>query len=283
VRKAIRQEADGARTLPVGKGVVRGDGEPPTEIEATALAVLGLRDDPAARELLPDLGARLLSSYDPGRGFGDGRTNLSALAAVLALFTAPLPAKVTITFSQDGHALGERVLEGAKLREVLALNVPLQDPRGQHRYEIRAEPPVPGLGYALALEAHVPWRSEAAPAGLELGVELGRDPQVGHPLDVQIHAAAPAGVPFTVRHALPAGAQSDVASLEALVAAGTITSYRREDGATTLEVPALAAGQTFAARYRVIPTLAGKLNASASTISAQGSRHDLPPARWVVR
>jgi hypothetical protein len=283
VRKAVRQDPDGARTLPVGRGVVRSDGEAPTEIEATALAVLGLRDDPAARELLPDLGARLLSSYDPSRGFGDGRTNLSALTAVLALFADPLPPKVTITFSQDGHALGQRALEGTRLREVLTMNVPLQEPRGQHRYEIRAEPAVPGLGYALALEAHVPWRSDAGPAGLELTIELGRDPQVGRPLDVQVHAAAPAGVAFTVRHALPAGVQSDVASLDALVAARTITSYRREDGATTLEVPPLAAGQTFGARYRVIPTLAGKLNASASTISAQGSRHDLPPARWIVR
>jgi hypothetical protein len=100
---------------------------------------------------------------------------------------------------------------------------------------------------------------------------------------VQVHAAAPAGVAFTVRHALPAGVQSDVASLEALVSASTITSYRREDGAITLEVPPVAAGQTFGARYRVIPTLAGKLGAAASTITAQGSHHDLAPARWVVR
>jgi hypothetical protein len=161
--------------------------------------------------------------------------------------------------------------------------VPLQEVRGSHRYEIRAEPAVPGLGYALALGARVPWRNEAAPAGLELAIEVGKNPQVGRPVDVQVHAAAPAGVAFTVRHALPAGVQSDVASLEALVSASTITSYRREDGAITLEVPPVAAGQTFGARYRVIPTLAGKLGAAASTITAQGSHHDLAPARWVVR
>jgi hypothetical protein len=283
VRKAARQDPDGARTVPVDKGVVRADGQVPSEIEATALAVLGLRDDPAARELLPDLGTRLLSSYDPARGFGDGRTNLAALTAVLALFADPLPAKVTITFSQDGHTLGDRVLEGARLREVLAMDLPLPDARGKHRYEIRAEPPVPGLGYALALQAHVPWRSEASPVGLELAIEIPRDPQVGHPVDVQVRAAAPAGVAFTIRHALPAGVQSDAASLDALVSAGTIGSYHREDGALTLEVSGLAAGQIFGARYRVIPTLAGKLNASASTITAEGSRHDLPPTRWVVR
>src|SRR6185436_18912693 len=120
----------GARTVPVGKGILRADGEVPSEVEATALAVLGLRGDPAAQALLPDLGTRLLSAYDPGRGFGDGRTNLVALTAVLALFAQPLPARVTVTLGQDGKVLGERVLEGAKLREVLAFEVPLGEVRG---------------------------------------------------------------------------------------------------------------------------------------------------------
>jgi hypothetical protein len=283
VRKALRQDADGARSLPVGKGIVRDDDVAPTEIEATALAVLGLRDDPAAKALLPDLGARLLSAYDPDAGFGDGRTNLAALTAVLALFADPLPRRVTVTFSQDGRSLGERVLEGAKLREVLALEVPLQEARGPHKYEIRAEPAVPGLGYALALKVHVPWKAEPAQEGLELSIETPRDAQVGKPADIKIHAAAPGGVPFTIRHALPAGVQGDVASLEALVEADTIKAYHREDGAIILEIDERDTSESFSAHYRVIPTLAGKLNAGASSILARGSHHDLPPARWTVR
>jgi hypothetical protein len=283
VRKAIRQDPDGARAVPVGKGIVRADGQVPSEVEATALAVLGLRDDPAAQALLPDLGSRLLSAYDPGRGFGDGRTNLSALTAVLSLFAQPLPARVTVTLSQDGKQLGQRVLEGAKLREVLAFEVPLGEPRGTHRYEIRAEPAVPGLGYALGLKAFVPWRSEPAQPGLELAIDAPKDPRVGRPTDIQVHAAAPAGLAFTIRHALPAGVQPDIASLEELVSAGTLRSYHREDGAITLEVAALSAGQSWNAHYKVIPTLAGKLNAACSTITAGAHQHHLAPARWVVR
>jgi hypothetical protein len=231
---------------------------------------------------VPDLGARLLSSYDPAGGFGDGRTNLAALSAVLALFADPLPPRVTVTFSQDGKALGERVLEGAKLREVLAIEVPLGEVRGKHRYELRADPPVPGLGYALAVKGFTPW-PKTPPPGLELAIGTAGDLRVGRPADVSLRAAAPAGLEITIRHALPAGVQPDTATLDALVADGTLRSYHREDGAVILEVPARSAGQSFSARYRAIPTLAGKLNAGASSISVPGLHHDVPPGKWVVK
>lgn len=283
VRKAIRQQPDGARVLPVTKSSLRPDGSAASEVEATALAVLGLRDDQAAQALLPDLGTRLLSAYDPARGFGDGRTNLAALTAVLALFAQPLPQRVTVTLKQDGQPLGERVLEGAKLREVLAFEMPLPQARGKHRFELSAEPAVPGLGYALGFKVFVPWKTEPTAPGLELSISAPRDARVGQPVDIQVEAAAPAGLPFRIRHALPAGVQPDLASLDALVSAGTVTAHHREDGAIILEVGPLAAGAAYTARYRVIPTLAGKLSASASTITAGTSRHELAPARWSVK
>jgi hypothetical protein len=282
VRKAIRQNQDGTRTVPVERGVLRADGAPPSDTEATALAVLALRDDREAAPLIPDLGARLLSSYDPAQGFGDGRTNLAALTAVLALFAEPLPARVTITLTQDGRLLGERTLEGPKLREVLAVELPLSDPRGPHRYEIRAEPAVAGLGYALAIQGHVPWKA-APPAGLELAIETPRQAQVGKASEIQVRAAAPAGLPFTIRHGLPAGVQPDLASLDALTADHSVASHHQQDGAIILEVAARAAGEAFSARYRVIPTLAGKLGASASSITAGAHHQDVPTRRWLVR
>src|SRR5207302_591491 len=81
LRAALHQTADGAAELPVPEGVVRADGRAPLPAEATALAALAL-DDARARA---DLGATLLCSYTPG-GWGDGRTNLAALRAVLAIF-----------------------------------------------------------------------------------------------------------------------------------------------------------------------------------------------------
>ena len=50
-------------------------------------------------------------------------------------------------------------------------------------------------------------------------------------------------------------------SLDALVSDETIRSYDREDGAVTLKVAARSAGQVFTARYRAVPTLAGRVSA----------------------
>jgi hypothetical protein len=283
VRQAVRPDPDGARSLPVRAGTLRPDGTVPSEVEATALAALALHADASASPVVADLGTRVLAAYDPGRGFGDGRTNLAALTAVLALFAQPLPARVTITLSQDGHPLATRALEGTKLREVMILEAPLTDARGKHRYEIRAEPAVPGLGYALSLQAFVPWTRDSSQPGLELTITPPGDAHVGQPSEVRVRAAAPAGSPFTIRHALPAGVQPDEASLQALLASGAVAAFHHEDGAITLEVAALDAGATFAARYRVVPTLAGKLSTGASTISTTAARRDVPPARWLVR
>jgi len=159
---------------------------------------------------------------------------------------------------------------------------------GKHAYEIRAEPAVPGLGYSLSLTGYSPWpRAPAAEEGLELSIEVPAQTRVGAPATVTLHAAAPAGLDLSIRHGLPAGVQIDTASLEALVADGTIRSYRAEDGAVTLEVPARTAGQLFTARYRLIPTLAGTLTAPPSRIVvsglAAGAKQEIAPARWVVR
>jgi hypothetical protein len=283
VREGIKRQPDGTQALAVEAAIVRADGLPPPPVEATAMAVLALRDDQSAAALVADLGGRLLSGYDPARGFGDGRTNLAALTAVLSLFKEPLPARVTITLTQDGRSLAEQVLEGPKLREVLVLETPLPDPASRHTYVVRADPAVPGLGYALALGGFVPWGPDRAEGGLELTVGTPREARVGQPIDVDVRAAAPAGLELTVRHGLPAGVQVDTASLDALVTAGTIRSYQREDGAVTLKVPARTPGQTFAARYRAIPTLAGRIGGTPSAISAGGATHHVAPSSLLVR
>jgi hypothetical protein len=282
VHEGVRPGAEGTRTVPVERDVVRADGQVPSEAEATALAVLALRDDQTASALLPDLGARLLAGYDPAGGFGDGRTNLVALTAVLSLFREPLPPQVTITLWQDGHRLAERPLIGPKLRETLVLDADVPVAAGKHRYEIRAEPAVPGLGYVLSLTGFVPWTRKGEESGLELVLPAPRAPRVGQPVELEVRAAAPAGLEITIRHALPAGVQAEAASLDALVTAGTLRGYEREDGAVTLHVPARTPGQSFTARYRAVPTLAGTLGAAASTISAGTGRAEVAPVRWVV-
>jgi hypothetical protein len=278
---AIHASDDGAKYLEVGAGVVRGDGTAPTRIEATALAVLALTG--VADAPLADLGTTLLGGYSPARGWGDGRTNLVAMQAVLTLFKAPLPNAVTITLTMDGAPVVRGTLEGAKLRDVLTLAADGIRLAGPHTWSLTAEPAVPGLGYSLTLESWLAWTTEPAHDGLELALPARVDAVVGKPVEIALAAVAPSGLVIHVHHALPAGVQVDVASLQALVAAGALVSYAAADGALELDVPPLVPGTSLALSYRVIPTLGGTLHGGASSIEAGGKQVRIAPAVWTVK
>lgn len=283
VRDGLKQRTDGTQVLGVDASVQRPDGERPSEEEATALAVLALQGD--AKAPLADLGAAVLGGYRASSGWGDGRANLVCLQAVLALFKERIPPNVKILLQMDGKTVTEGTLDAKALREVLALEAAAPGATGPHTWTIRADPPVPGLGYSLALQSWVPWKKETA-SGLELSVKTAAELRVGQPAEVDVAAAVPAGLPVKIRHALPAGVQPDTASLDALVSNGTISRYETEDGAISLEVPGKPPGQTFAARYRVIPTLAGTLHAPASSIAPLARSEQVsyvPSGAWSVR
>jgi hypothetical protein len=281
VLKGIEASADGAKFLKVPQGVVRADGSMPSTAEATALAVLalqGVKDAPLA-----DLGATLLGSYAPVSGWGDGRANLLCMQAVLELFAAPVPADVKITLTMDGKPIAEGVLDRAKLKDVLALEAAAPGIAGAHTWAVTAEPAVAGLGFALALNSWVPWPKETVKAGLELALPPTMTGTVGKPLDITVQAIAPSGMELHVQQALPAGVQVDTPSLEALVAAGTIARFTTADGSVDLYVDPLQPGQTFTAKYRVVPTLAGKVKSAASMIASGTNKFYVPPTDWTIR
>ena len=283
VSDALVATADGAKQLSVPPDVVRADGVRPSPVEATAWAVLALEGDPQAAPQLADLGATLLGTYDPVMGWGDGRTNLVALRAVLQLFEAPVPEGVAITLVMDGQPVVSGTLDRAKLREVLVLEGPAPALAGAHTWEVKAEPAVPGLGYSLTLEGWVPWDKARGVAGLELQLPETVTGAVGKPTDLALRAVAPSGMDLHIQHALPAGVQVDTPSLEKLVEAGTIARFTVATGKVDLYVDALDPGETFAASYRVIPTLAGKLRSSASLIEGGDVVNHVPPSAWVIR
>jgi hypothetical protein len=281
VRGAIKHSDDGAAYLEVGEGVVRGDGAIPGRIEATALAVLALQGD--AQAPLADLGTTLLGAYSVARGWGDGRVNLVAMAAVLALFKTPLPSAVTVTLEMDGTPVVHGTLEGARLREVLALDGAAPGLAGPHAWRLVAEPAVPGLGYSLTLDSWLPWDKQAIHEGLELALPAHLDAIVGKPLDLAITAVAPSGIALHIQQALPAGVQVDRPSLEARVASGAIERFVAADGTLDLYVPALAPGKTFTLTYRAIPTLGGTLHSGASLIEAGANQVHIPPTEWTIK
>ncbi len=285
VREAILTADDGSRYLPVAAGVSRADGSTPSVAEATALAALALADDPEAAAWLADLGATLMAGYSPAIGWGDGRSSLTCLSAVLALFDQPLPDEVQITLRRDGVVIDEGVLNSAALKDVLVMESPLTAVGGPSTWSIEASPAVPGLGFSLSLMTWVPWSEPPENAGLELMVALSERMTVGQPVDVTMTAAAPADTPFTITQHLPAGVQPDEESLAVLLANGVIRAYEVEDGKIALMAPALPAGEAFTATFQVIPTLAGLLHSGPTTI-ARDARKDLavnlPPTGWRV-
>jgi hypothetical protein len=283
VTDALVATADGAKQLTIPPDVVRADGLRPSQVEANAMAVLALEGDPAAAPLLADLGASLLGSYDPVMGWGDGRTNLVALRAVLQLFKAPVPEGVTITLTMDGQPVMSGVLDRGKLREVLALEGPAPALAGAHTWEVKAEPAVPGLGYSLTLEGWVPWEKAHGVDGLELQLPETITGAVGKPTEIALRAVAPSGLDLHIEHSLPAGVQVDTPSLEKLVEAETISRFTVATGKVDLYIDALDPGETFAASYRVIPTLAGKLHSSASIIEGGDTVNHVPPSVWIVK
>jgi len=282
VRAAIETTPDGAKYLAVPDGVVRADGAVPSRAEATALAVLALAGDPKAP--LADLGATLLGSYSPDRGWADGRANLVCMQAVLALFKDPVPPGVKITLFLDGKPVTEGTLDREALKEVMALDVPVPGIAGEHEWKVVAEPAVPGLGYSLALRGYVPWEKQTTQQGLEMAVTPSPvTAAVGVPVELSVSAIAPSGKEVKIVQSLPAGVSPDTASLDALVTAGTLVKYELAEGKVTLVAPPLAPGQTFAAKYKVIPTLAGTLRSAASTIEAAGILYAVQPSSWTVR
>ncbi len=282
VREALKTHEDGSVSLPVEPDVVRADGSSPPEVEATALAVLALADD--AKAPLADLGASLLAGYQPGWGWGDGRTNLLCLQAAMALFSQPLPSQVRVVLERDGTIVSEGTFDAKALRDVLALEAEAAGSAGAHAWTVRAEPAVPGLGFSLTLSAYVPWKAEKG-QGLELAVKAPAEARVGRPVDVVFQAAGPAGLPLTLRYALPAGAQVDTPSLARLVAEGKVASYEVDDGAVTLALPPRGPGEPFLASFRVVPTLAGSLQGGASSlfpVGRPGLASFVPPSTWTV-
>lgn len=281
VLEHLQTAADGSKYLEVSAGVVRADGVAPSTYEATALAVLALGKDPA----VADLGTWLMSGYSASWGWGDGRANLVALRAALELFKDPVPAGVRVTVERDGQPMAEGTLDAAALKDVLTVDGPAAGSVGAHEWTVKAEPPVPGLGYSLQVVAFTPWKAPEG-GGALLTTTLPPSLSVGQPADVLISAALPAGTPMALVLPLPAGVQADAPSLDALVSAGRVTAYERQDGQLELHLPPQVPGSVFTATVRVVPTLAGKLQAGPATLAPEGRpglARRFAPMTWTVR
>jgi len=265
----------------VPEDVVRADGVRPSPVEATALAVLALEGD--AKAPLADLGAAILAGYSPSWGWGDGRANLVCMQAVQRLFKDPVPPDTRIVLTMDGNQVAEGTLSRERVREVMTLDAESVGAAGSHRWEVKSEPAVPGLGFSLSVTTWGPWPRQSEEKGVELLLEPPAKPVVGKSSSIAVRAVAPAERELTIRLSLPAGVQPDTGALDKLVDEGTLLRYDTSDGLVELHVPALEPAQVFSADIRVIPTLAGSLQTGASSLEVDSLEVFVPPSTWTVR
>ncbi len=282
VREGLRDEKGGIR-LDVPRGVIGADGERPGDTQAIAMAVVALIDDPASKEVLPKLGDALLRAYRPSVGWGKGATNLIALDAVMALFSEPLPERVTVTLYNGDRKVAEALMAGPTRTERHEVRVRV--PKATSAWRIEATPPVPGLGYSVRLDYRVPW--PAAPkAGLTLAADVSRSAKIGVPAPVTLMADGPGGAPLRIRYALPAGVQPVQSDLRQLASSSKISDYRVDAQGVTFNVPRRPPGTAAKVTFRVVPTFAGRLQAEASQVTLVGrpaSTVDIPPATWSIK
>ena len=277
---SITAREDGSKYLVFPQGVVRADGQRPSVVEATALAVLALQSVDDAP--LADLGATILAAYSPSRGWGDGRTNLVAMEAAIALFGEPIPKLVKIELRKDGEIVASGNLEQDKIREALHLSARDLDITGAHQWSISATPAVPGLGFSLTTTSWTPWKEESA-IGTELAIEVPDNMRVGKAAEIGVQAIAPSGTPFQIKLALPAGFQVDDVALQTMVASGALSRFEKADGQVTLHVAPLQPAKRFNQMLRVIPTLAGSLQSGPTSIQVYSQTGYMPPATYLVR
>ncbi len=276
---AIDTADNGAKFVVVPADVVRADGARPSRVEATALAILAL--EKVAGAPLADLGATLLAGYSPRWGWGDGRANLVAMQALVRLFRDPLPDKIRIALAMDGAEVASGELDRDRIREILTLEAP--GGAGAHEWQLSAEPPVAGLGFALTLTSWVPWPEAEASQGLELQITPPAQLQVGRTAELMVRAVAPSGQEVVIEQSLPAGVQADRAALDAMVSGGQVSRYELPDGQVVLHLPPPAPAQMITLRIPVVPTLAGQLQTGASSISVGHVEVLVPPSRWTIR
>lgn len=274
-------DGDGKR-LDVEQGVVRADGVTPSSSEATAMAILALRDVKDAP--LADLGTYLLSGYSAWRGWGDGRANLVALRAATQLFKDPVPDHVRITLSRDGQPVTSGDFDAKALERSLHLDADATGSAGAHEWTLAAEPAVPGMGYALQLVSYAPWHG-ADTQGLTLTTELPKAMHAGRPAVLELQAAVPTLMYAKLELPLPAGVQPDVAALDRLVAEQVITRFETEDGLLTLHFFQSTPGAVWKASVPVTPTLSGSLQSGPSRLVDEHNVNrggTFAPLRWTI-
>lgn len=271
VKAALQTDESGAVHLPGTS--VRADGQPTTELDATAVAALALADDP---ETASELVSWLLGQPAPE----DGLSRLLVLEAVTKVLGGEVPASATLIVEVDGAEVARGTLDAKAPKAPVHLHAPID--AAAHTVTLRSEPPLPALAWQLDRRVWVD-AGPAAPGGVDLAVTppaLHRDT----PSPLTLALSAPSGSVADVVIGLPAGVRVDAPSLDALVTAGTVARAWQQDGELRLEGVRLDTG-AYTASVPVIASVRGTLHAAPHRVTIRSNPDEplvVPAGVWSV-
>lgn len=308
---SIEDVEGGQKQLRVDEGIERGDGRHPSPIEASALAVLALASETSnqgtatasatngkagakdSSQAAADLAATVLGAYKRGVGFGDGRTNMLGLRALLSAFRTPIPENIQISAFLDDQPIASTTLRGDRRKDVAVLSAATPGAGGTHRWKLEASPAVPGLGFTLSLETHrlgaASVSSASSPAATVRDKNLGLSVSAGGPLKVSktqtitVRAIAPARASVAIECALPTGVMPSPRSLEQLVMAGVLKRFELKETGPVLYA-SMGSSTEFQASFSVTPKFSGRLNTGTSQLRMEGTPIAVvAPAQWTIQ
>ncbi len=283
VRESVTKGAAGA-VVSVPAGVVRLDGTPPGASEVAARVALALHraGSPDDAAMIADLGARVLSTFVPGVGWGDAWANREGLAAVAALWAAPPTAGTTLTLLQGGNVVASRVLTVEDLRNPVYLNVPA---KGRATWRIAADPPVPGLAWALEAVSYGSWTHAPVHPGIDVEVVVPRALRVGADAELVVEVSGARRALLRVDIALPAGVVVDEDAVQADEGGRSMSLVQTtvRAGSVTVDLPPLSMGRA-TVHIPVRPTLAGIVWSGPVSVSDRRKLGltQVPPTAWSI-
>jgi hypothetical protein len=257
--QGLASRKEGERCLVPGGNAVRVDGSRPSPAEASARAILALREDPEARPLVHDLADCVFSAWSPGLGFGDPQSGLVVLSALGSLLGERPPESVEIVLSAEGREYARRRLELAAGLSPAVLSLPPSDRALPDTWRLEAIPAVPGLSYAVTRNDWVP--VAAGPSAQDLlRVSCEGPARVGKPLPCTVVVPLSRQQAMGVELELPTGFEPDAGVMGLLASSGRITDYVSRKGAVRFTVPASTSELASKLEMLFVPSFMGRFH-----------------------
>ncbi|HHO52013.1 MAG TPA: hypothetical protein ENK18_14305 [Deltaproteobacteria bacterium] len=274
VEAALTERPGGGYTVSMPTRAHNAWGVRPGRAEVLAWTVLAL---PADHEARGDLVSELMGGWSAGRGFGAGRADGIALAAIVAGLPGT-PQQIDLSLMIDGAVSATARLDPAQPRVPALLEAPMAGADAE--ITLQAEPEVPGLAFVATRRSWVPWSDTDRVPGVDVRI-TPRGLALGRTGTLELSIAAPSGAKLVLEQGLPAGLVLEP-SAETVAASAGVELATFSDRIVLTTRP-FQAGEILDLALPVSPAFAGRFTTPPLEISVDGGPSTaLAPAIWTV-